>query len=111
LIVSFYAFPFGFFVQSLLWMRNGYKAMKTGYAPPLDSVLYNDRIAIKTRFSKLKAVTLLIPPLIILIGMYYLHTSFVDIVDNSLMDNFQKKYEQKCTVIQKKPIKNPLPAF
>ena len=96
MILSFYGFQFGFFLMTIGFFKSGLKTVETGYCPPLDSVVSQDTIATKTRWSKLRGYFAMATPFVFLIMIGYSHITYMDIVNNEPTKTYQELFEKEC---------------
>lgn len=97
-----YVIPVGFFILSLFTCRMGIKTIRTGYFPPLDSVVPIDTIAKKGFVSLSRGYLLAVLP-ILTASLVYLGD---DVHHNMMNDSFYGmtiKTETKCTSIIQLP--------
>jgi len=94
--IGFIALPLGVFGLSLSGVKMGIEAFKTGYYPPLNSIQLNDTIAVKTTFSKIKGILLILLPIIILLGALYVYISFMNMSDGNFFKFYEDKINKKC---------------
>jgi hypothetical protein len=95
----------------MFFFGTGIKAVKTGYFPPLDSVQFNDIIATKTLFSKIKGYILIVLPIVSLLILAYAYNIFMSFTDQEPIKFFQEMHKEKCITKQSRPIKNLQAAF
>ena len=96
LLLVCYVLPVGFFIVSLLLFGTGMKTMKTGYFPPLDSVLFRDVIAKKGIASTTRGVVLLALPLFTSFIVYLGNNTYTQIAKGKNMHEIVEKIEVKC---------------
>lgn len=102
LFVACYAIPFGVLIISLFLLRTGIKTLKTGYYPPLETVVFADTIATKGLFSLSRGVIAVLFPFF---AIYFIN------IGNDLYQGFTqgsatemtKRIESKCTNIVQLP--------
>jgi len=96
LLLVCYVLPVGFLVVSLLLFKTGMKTIKTGYFPPLDSVLFRDVIAKKGIASTTRGVVLLVLPLFTAFVAYLGNDAYIQIAGAKGMYEIAEKFESKC---------------
>lgn len=96
LLVLCYVFPVGFFIASLCSFRTGIKVIKTGYFPPLDSIVFRDTIAKKGVQSKVRGGILLAFPIFALFMLYYENTLYLQIAEGASIQEVNEKLERIC---------------
>jgi hypothetical protein len=96
LLLFCYGLPIGFFILSLLFLGTGIKTIKTGYFPPLDSVVLRDTIAKKGTISTLRGVTLLALPVFTLFIMYLGNNAYTAIAGGKNLQQINEKLVAKC---------------
>ena len=96
LLLVCYVLPVGFLMVSLLLFKTGMKIMKTGYFPPLDSVLFRDAIAKKGITSTTRGVVLLALPLFTSFIVYLGNDAYTQIAKGKNMHEIVEKIEVKC---------------
>ena len=95
-LLVFYGFPIGLLVMSLLFLGMGIKTIKTGYFPPLDSVVFRDTIAKKGKISTLRGVGLLVLPVLSLFTVYLGNNAYTEVTGGKNMHEIIEMLEAKC---------------
>ena len=96
LLLVCYVLPVGFLMVSLLLFGTGMKTMKTGYFPPLDSVLFRDVIAKKGIASTTRGVVLLVLPIFTSFIVYLGNDAYTQIAGGMSLYEITEKLEAKC---------------
>ena len=96
LLLICYVLPVGFLVVSLLFFGTGMKTIRTGYFPPLDSVLFSDAIAKKGLVSTTRGVVLLVLPIFAGFVVYLGNDAYTQIAKGKNMHEIVEKLEAKC---------------
>ena len=96
LFIAFEVLPFGMFLLSIGWFREGFKIIKTGYFPPLDSVQFFDTIATKSFDSKFRGFVGVLSPFIFLIMWFEMHNSFMSLMKHKPIQIIEEQYQKKC---------------
>ena len=96
LLLLCYGLPVGFFITSLMFLQTGIKIIKTGYFPPLDSVVFRDTIAKKGVITTLRGFILIILPVFTLYVVYLGYIAYSEITDGKNRGEITEKLEQKC---------------
>jgi len=96
LLLFCYGLPVGIFVVSLLFFRTGIKSIKTGYFPPLDSVVFKDTIAKKGALSLFRGLVALMLPAFALFIVYLGNNAYTTIAGGENMYEITEKLEAKC---------------
>lgn len=91
-----YGMPIGYLVISLAYFGMGLKIIKTGYFPPLDSVVLRDSIAKKGAISTLRGVGLLVLPVFTLFVVYLGNNAYTAFTEGKSMHEIVQKLEAKC---------------
>ena len=82
--------------MSLLFLGTGIKTIKTGYFPPLDSVVFRDTIAKKGKISTLRGVGLLALPVFSLFTVYLGNNAYTEVTGGKNMHEIIEMLEAKC---------------
>ena len=90
--IGFIGIPIGLFILSLSGIKMGIEAFNTGYYPPLNSIQFNDTIAIKRTFSKIRGALIVLLPIIILLSYLYLYMSF----ESNFIEVYKDKIKEEC---------------
>lgn len=96
LLLVCYVLPIGFLIVSLLLFGTGIKIIRTGYFPPLDSVLFKDAIAKKGLVSTARGVVLVLLPLFTGFVVYLGNDAYTQIAKGKNMHEIVEKIEVKC---------------
>ncbi|MGJ0490045.1 hypothetical protein [Methylobacter sp.] len=96
LLLVCYGLPIGLLVVSSLFVGTGLKTIKTGYFPPLDSVVFKDTIAKKGTISTLRGVVLLVLPVFTLFIVYLGNNAYTVVAGGQNMHEIIEKLEAKC---------------
>lgn len=102
LFVAFYAIPFGVFIIGLFLLRIGIKTLKTGYFPPLDTVVFADTIATKGFFSLSRGVIAVLFPFFTIYFMNIGDNLYREFTEGDAVLNI-KQIESKCASIIQLP--------
>lgn len=97
-----YVIPVGFFILSLFTCRMGIKTIRTGYFPPLDSVVPIDTIAKKGFVSLLRGYLLTVLPILTVL-LIYLGNDVYHSMKNDSFYGMTVKTESKCASIIQLP--------
>jgi hypothetical protein len=96
LLLFCYGLPIGLLVVSLLFVRTGMKTTRTGYFPPLDSVVFRDTIAKKGLVSTTRGVMLLVSPIFAVFLVYLGNDAYTQVAGRKNMHEIVEKIEAKC---------------
>ena len=96
LLLVCYVLPVGLLMVSLLLFKTGMKTIKTGYFPPLDSVLFRDIIAKKGIASTTRGVVLLVLPIFTSFIVYLGNDAYTQIAGGMSLYEITEKLEAKC---------------
>ena len=97
LLLLCYGLPISLLVMSLPVLRMGLKTIKTGYFPPLDSVVFRDTMAKKGAISTLRGVVLLVLPVPLTLFVVYLgNNAYTSFAEGKSMYEIVEKLEAKC---------------
>lgn len=96
LLIVCYGFPAIFLAMSILFLGAGIKAIKTGYFPPLDAVVFRDTIAKKGTASRIRGIVLVTLPAFALFGVYLGNNAFTAVAGDRSMHEIVEKLEAKC---------------
>ena len=96
LLLICYGLPIGLLVVSFLSLGTGIKTVKTGYFPPLDSVVFRDTIAKKGKISTLRGVGLLVLPVYSLFTVYLGNNAYTEVTGGKNMHEIIEMLEAKC---------------
>lgn len=95
LLLLFYGVPLFLLACTPSVTVTGFKVIRFGYEPPLDSVLFHDTIATKGFRSTLKGIACLVFPAFALLTGYYGHNFYLDIKQG-------KWFHERVTILEKK---------
>lgn len=79
LINMFYIFPSCLFVIALIQAKVGYKTIKGGYYPPLDSLVFVDSVPRRGVIQLLRGWVLLLLPILLFLFLPKLHQGYIQI--------------------------------
>ncbi|MBI5612719.1 MAG: hypothetical protein HY942_06615 [Gammaproteobacteria bacterium] len=96
LLLFCYGLPIVFLVVSLPYLVTGIKTIKTGYYPPLDSVVFSDTISKKGALSTFRGITLLALPIFTLFVVYLGNNAYTAVAGGKNMHEIIEKLEAKC---------------
>ena len=96
LLLFSYGLPIGYLAMSLPVLQMGLKTIKTGYFPPLDSVVFRDTMAKKGAISTLRGVVLLVLPVLTLFVVYLGNNAYTSFAEGKSMYEIVEKLEAKC---------------
>ena len=82
--------------MSILYLETGIKIIKTGYSPPLDSVVFRDTIAKKGAVSTIRGVVILVFPVFALFVVYLCNNAFTAVTGGKNMHEIVEMLEAKC---------------
>lgn len=92
-----YVLPITVFIVTLYFIEVGFKTIRSGYFPPLNSVRFSDAIAKKNLTSKIRGLVLLLSPLLGAYLIYQGHHSFMQISDGLKYEEITEKLESECS--------------
>ena len=96
MLIFFYGLPLIFLAVSILYLETGIKIIKTGYSPPLDSVVFRDTIAKKGAVSTIRGVVILVFPVFALFVVYLGNNAFTAVTGGKNMHEIVEMLEAKC---------------
>ena len=96
LLLVCYGLPISVFVGSLLFFGTGIKTLKTGYFPPLDSVVFGDTIAKKGVISTLRGIGIIALPFLTFYILYLGNSAYATATNGKNMHEIIVKLEAKC---------------
>jgi hypothetical protein len=102
LILLCYVLPIEIFIGSLIMLKIGIKTLKTGYFPPLDTVVFFDTVSTKGFFSISRGLVAIIFPLLAAICVYFGNNLYQELNQGSAAA-MTKLIESKCTSIIQLP--------
>ena len=96
MLIFFYGIPLFFFILSLTLLQTGIGTIRTGYFPPLGSVVFTDTIARKGTISTLRGVLLLAIPVLAILFAYISNNAYIAITDGRNMNQVVAVLEKEC---------------
>lgn len=91
-----YGLPIGILAVTLSYVGSGFKTIKTGYFPSLDSIVFRDTIAKKGRLSKFRGAVILILPVFALFLVYLGNNTYTIISGGKNIYEITEMLEEKC---------------
>lgn len=91
-----YVVPILALIATLLYCEVGIRSLKSGYFPPLDSVLFSDTIAKKGFVSRIRGVAFVLSPLLGIFLVYQGHQAYMQITDGLTYEEFSGKLQIEC---------------
>lgn len=96
LLILCYGLPIIFLAASFMFFGMGMKTMRTGYFPPLDSVVFRDTIAKKGTVSTFRGVALVVLPIFALFVVYLGNNAYVAVAGGMTLQEITEKLKAKC---------------
>ena len=91
LLIFCYGLPVIFLALSILFLGAGIKTVKTGYFPPLDSVVFRDTIAKKGKVSRIRGIALVMSPAFALFVVCFGNKAFTSVAGDRGMHEIVEK--------------------
>lgn len=96
LLIFCYGLPIVFLAASFVFFGMGMKTIRTGYFPPLDSVVFRDTIAKKGTASTFRGVALVVLPVFGLFFVYLGNNAYTAVAGGMTLQEITEKLEAKC---------------
>ena len=96
LLIFCYGLPIVFLAASFMFFGMGMKTIKTGYFPPLDSIVFRDTIAKKGTVSTFRGAALVVLPVFGLFVVYLGNNAYTTVADGMTLQEITEKLEAKC---------------
>jgi hypothetical protein len=95
LLTVCYGLPVIFLAMSMLFLGVGIKALKTGYFPPLDAVVFRDTMAKKGTVSRIRGIVIVVLPALASMGVYLGNSTFTAVAGDRSMDEIVEELGAK----------------
>jgi hypothetical protein len=96
LLIFSYVMPIGILIGSLFLFREAWKIIRTGYSPPLDTVVYSDTIAKKGIRSLTRGIVGLVLPVVALHCVSLGHDLYISMTKGMSVQEIIEITNKKC---------------
>lgn len=91
-----YGLPLILVFATAMEFKTGLAAVKTGYFPPLDAIVFNDTIAKRGALSRARGAAIVAMPFVMLGLLYVGHVGYMQLTGGKTAQEFDRKLQADC---------------